>query len=673
MAPSVGMKKGHQESTMTATKFDAEKFTGKNDFGLWRIKMKAMLVQQGIADALKGKNGLSEKLTDEQKEEILLKAHSVIILSLSDKVLREVSREETSSRVWTKLEQLYMTKSLANRLYIKQCLYSYKFVEEKGISEQLDDFNKTIGDRENVDVQLEDEDKAILLLNSLPKSFEHLKDAMLFGRETSITMEEVQHALRAKELQKQNEDQSGHQPEALNVKKFKQWKTKKPEGKFKNPTQGKSKDPDQKETRRCRYCKKIGHLRRDCYSLKRKLASNNQGKESADCTKEMEEPQSLNITEQPVDEVWILDFGCSFHMCPHKEWFMELDLQDQGSVILGNNEACRIKGVGKLKLRLHDKSIKILTGLRYIPNLKRNLVSLGMLESKGFNFKSEKGILYIQNEKGIVLKGLRKNSLYYLIAETITGSTDVGVKSDLDLWHRRLCHVGEVGLNHLIKQGILKGLTISELKKCEPCIMGKSKKIPYKTGKHTSQAPLDYAHAYLWGPSRTESLSGGRYFLAIIDDYSRKYWVYILKTKSKALSRFKEWCKEVELEKGLSLKTLRTDNGLEFLSEEFNKFCRDKGMRRHRSVPGNPQQNGVVERMNRTLLERVRCMMLQSDMAKKFWAEAVTIAAYTINKCSSSALKFKSPDELWYGKSGSYSHLRTFGCRAYAHVKQDKL
>lgn len=94
--------------------------------------------------------------------------------------------------------------------------------------------------------------------------------------------------------------------------------------------------------------------------------------------------------------------------------------------------------------------------------------------------------------------------------------------------------------------------------------MGKSKKIPYKAGKHTSQSPLDYAHADLWGPSRVESMSGGRYFLSIIDDYSRKCWVYILNAKSEALERFKEWCKEVELEKGSVLKVLRTDNALSF-------------------------------------------------------------------------------------------------------------
>ena len=126
------------------------------------------------------------------------KAHSAIILCLGDRALREVAREKTAAAIWTKLENLYMTKSLANRLYLKQRLYSFKMTEEKTMSDQIDNLNKIIDDLENIDIKMDDEDQALILLNAMPKMYEHFKDAMLYGREQTITLEEVQFAIRAK-------------------------------------------------------------------------------------------------------------------------------------------------------------------------------------------------------------------------------------------------------------------------------------------------------------------------------------------------------------------------------------------------------------------------------------------------------------------------------------------
>lgn len=136
---------------------------------------------------------------------------------------------------------------------------------------------------------------------------------------------------------------------------------------------------------------------------------------------------------------------------------------------------------------------------------------------------------------------------------------------------------------------------------------------------------------------------------------------------------FKEWLMATENKVGNKLKHLRTDNGLDFVSEEFNNFCKSKGITRHRTVKHTPQQNGVAERMNRTLLERVRCMLIHAGLPKSFWGEAISTAAYLVNRSPSSAIDFKTPLEMWYGKPADYRNLRAFGCQAYAHIKQDKL
>lgn len=147
---------------------------------------------------------------------------------------------------------------------------------------------------------------------------------------------------------------------------------------------------------------------------------------------------------------------------------------------------------------------------------------------------------------------------------------------------------------------------------------GKSTKLPYKPSKYSAKSHLEYVYCDLWGPSRTETLGGARYYISIMDDFSRKLWVFTLKDKSEAFQKFKMWCEEVENEKKCRVQCLRIDNGLEFLSTEFQVYCRNKGIKRHKTVPGNPQQNGIIERMNRTLLDRARCMLLSSGVPKTF-------------------------------------------------------
>lgn len=157
-------------------------------------------------------------MTNEERKkwrELQQKAHSALILCLVNKVMREVSHEETILGVWNKLQELYLQRSLANRLYIKQKLYSYKIQEDKPIVDQLDEFTKAIDDLEALDKRIKDEDKAIMLLNALPRSYDHLKDAMLYGRVLTISLDEIIFALKTKELQKFSEKGNGNHGDNL--------------------------------------------------------------------------------------------------------------------------------------------------------------------------------------------------------------------------------------------------------------------------------------------------------------------------------------------------------------------------------------------------------------------------------------------------------------------------
>lgn len=180
-------------------------------------------------------------------------------------------------------------------------------------------------------------------------------------------------------------------------------------------------------------------------------------------------------------------------------------------------------------------------------------------------------------------------------------------------------------------------------------------------------------HSDLWGsPSTPESLGGCRYFVSFIDDYSKKVWVYFLKSKDEAFDKFKEWKLEVENQTGKKIKCLRTDNGLEFCNSKFDQLCKESGVKRHRTCTYTPQQNGVSERMNITIMDKVRSMLAETRMGPEFWAEATSTAVYLINRTPGLSIGFELPEERWSGGKVDLSHIRRFSCYGYVHKVQEK-
>lgn len=149
-------------------------------------------------------------------------------------------------------------------------------------------------------------------------------------------------------------------------------------------------------------------------------------------------------------EEWILDSGCSYHMCPNRDWFSSFQELDGGCVLMGNDNACKTKGIGSIRLKLHDGSIRVLTDVRYIPDLKKNLISLGTFDAKGYSIIIKGGVLKVVRGALITMKGTRKGNLYFLDGSTVTGRAAVSKSSDDSdesrLWHMRLGHAGEKAL-----------------------------------------------------------------------------------------------------------------------------------------------------------------------------------------------------------------------------------
>ncbi|KAG8471369.1 hypothetical protein CXB51_036995 [Gossypium anomalum] len=241
-----------------------------------------------------------------------------------------------------------------------------------------------------------------------------------------------------------------------------------------------------------------------------------------------------------------------------------------------------------------------------------------------------------------------------------------------ELWHKRLSHMSEKGLNCLAKKNQLSGLKNATLKNCAHCLAGKQRRVSFRScPPHRKSELLELVHSDVCGLIKVRSHGGALYFVTFIDDCSRKLWVYTLKSKNQVFEVFKQFQASVERETRKKLKCIRTDNGGEYTGS-FHEYCLRQGIIHQRTPPKTPQLNGLAERMNRTLIERVRCLLSDAKLPRSFWAEALNTVTHVINLSPSVPLRDDVPDRVWFGKDVSYDHLRVFGCKTFVHVPKDE-
>ncbi|KAL8160958.1 hypothetical protein V2J09_012447 [Rumex salicifolius] len=391
-----------QPHTTTVTKFDIDKFDGKISFSIWRVQMKAVLTQNGLKKALESKAKMPAGTTDEQWTDLDERALSAIQLCLSREVLREVIHEETAAGLWSKLESLYMTKSLANKIRLKEKMFTLRMKEGSDLQAHLNEFSSILIDLENLDIKMEDEDKAVLLICSLPSSYKHFKEIMLYGNNSDcLCLEDVKSNLLAKEKFDVDKDSESN-AEGLYAKGRNGDKPSKNKSKFRPKPESKYKGSNN-NSKSCKYCKKAGHDVSECFKLKNKKESQKQGQSSDQGGQSSHSVNSctdgdlllVDHDSQDTKTEWIIDSGCTFHMCPHKNWFQTYEPVHGSHVLLGDNTPCPVLGKGTIKTRTQDGVERTLSEVRHIPELRRNLISLGTLEARGYKYNGEDGVLKV--------------------------------------------------------------------------------------------------------------------------------------------------------------------------------------------------------------------------------------------------------------------------------------
>lgn len=225
----------------------------------------------------------------------------------------------------------------------------------------------------------------------------------------------------------------------------------------------------------------------------------------------------------------------------------------------------------------------------------------------------------------------------------------------------------------LSSRGMARGLPELERVRqvCDECLIDKQRQAPFPAmAMFRATSRLDLVYGDICGPISSSTHGGKKYLLLLIDDMSRYMWLFPLTCKSEPSATIKRFKVGVEMETGCKLHVLRTDRGGEFTSIEFSLYCANEGVTRQLMAPYSPQQNGIVERHNQTVMTMARCMMKAKQMPGKFWGEAVTTAVFILNRSPTKAVPDKTPYEAWHGRTPDMHYFRTFGC--VVHVKEVK-
>ncbi|GJY82747.1 putative ribonuclease H-like domain-containing protein [Tanacetum coccineum] len=299
----------------------------------------------------------------------------------------------------------------------------------------------------------------------------------------------------------------------------------------------------------------------------------------------------------------------------------------------------KITGKGKIRTGKLD-----FEDVYFVKELKFNLFSVSQMCDKKNNVlftKTECLVLSpdfkLLDESQVLLKVPRQNNMYSFDLKNVVpsgGLTCLFAKATIDesnLWHRRLGHINFKTMNKLVRGNLVR-------------------------------ATLQMLHMDLFGPTSVRSINHKTYCLVVTDDYSKFSWVFFLATKDETSKILKTFITGIENQINHKVKIIRCGNGTEFKNNDMNQFCRIKGIKREFSVARTPQQNGVAERKNRTLIEAARTMLADSLLPTTFWAEAVSTACYVQNRVLVTKPHNKTPYELLHGRPPSISFMRPFGC-----------
>ena len=624
----------------------------EDNYFVWEFNARMKLAKKNLHDHIDVMK-LPREMDEEWKVKDV-KAFAIIATMVSPNFQTMIRSATSAAEAWEILKNFFVRRNTHNRVQMRRKIHEFKMGKGSNILEHLMKFDELCSSMEAISDGMDQDEQLIVLLGSLSADYDSI--VKIIENIPNIDM------MQAKEMI-HREYESLRLTES-NELALRATKRNNVEGRGKYQQRG---DRKGKFNGKCFNCGRLGHRFAECRQKR-----------------QQHDIQSKNehafMASNDVSSTWLLDSGASSHMSPFEKDFTNIQLLKTPIIIsIANGVQLSATKFGNVSVMLENNDQVKIHDVLLVPGLDHRLLSVSALVAKGLEVNFENEWCTIRKNKEMVTCLKKSGKLYLLQCKmTMENAKQASEKQDARLWHARLGHIPMSKLKMLTK--CVDGINIKEIHDdtsghiCEACTSGKMtvESFPKSKREIKSSNVLEIVHSDIIGPMEIESFGGSRYIVTFIDDYSRYVVAYFIVSKSEVYDKFIDYKALMENQLDTKIKCIRTDNGGEYINKKFASLCRHAGIIHQTTVPYSPQQNGLAERMNRTLMERAKSMMAYKNVDKKWWAEAVNTAVYVTNRVLCSSWQNKTPIEVCFGKRPDLSNLIVFGSTGFAHIDKSQ-
>ena len=683
-------------SASIVTKRNLKLFNGEN-YSMWKFRLQEIIEQEGASKVLHEDPPIP--LTQQWiKWERF--ARGTLIEYLDDTIISQIPKGPATARqILETFDNLYTCRKVSTQLYLQDRLFNCKLKSGMSLKTHLLEIDDMVRDMIACGGEVNEITKVWYTLNSLPPSYAQIKAAIKTMTDDRLTVAFVKGMLLEHEetLIRENSDTS------IKALHFRTTNGNDYRKKTEKSTQRYKPVFKRKQEQKCFHCGRNNHIKRDCYYYKQNLKikdrykkrNNHQSSASTAIKDQSFAFMVSSETQQNKDKDsshFVLDSGATEHIINDYNLFTEYEelMEPIRITVAKIGTVIEATHIGKIKVTTTLGYNGELQDVLYSKSVPTNLISVRRIQEAGMSVLfTETGEVQVIKGDTTIIKGKRMNNLYIInliiqnaqnTAQTVGHVAEANIIDKIKVWHERLGHISKekftkIKVNKLAyDNACLQNIEpIDSL--CEACINAKQARLPFGKAKDKNyiQRPLFVVHSDVCGPITPSTVDEKNYFVNFIDDYTHYTVTYLMTNKSEVFSCLNDYVSKAEAHFNTKLVNLYCDNGREYLSGEMKEYCKQKGITYHLTVPYTPQQNGLAERMNRTLTEKARAILHSANLDKRFWGEAILTASYLVNRLPTKAIKVnKTPYEMWHNKKPKLGHLKIFGCTAYVHNKTRK-